>query len=536
MNRKRSSLVLLAAWFFIIHSASSTTDDIEKPVSPDGCYSSAEEDYFTLHCTSFNFIKKLTPKELINIESLDVSNASLKTLDKHLVKKLVNLERLNLSHNRLTDIKHFPFLPKLTHLNLRSNLLKSLPGKQLETLKVLDISHNYIREIPVDLPKRSVLKRLYLGGNVFTCSRESLDIRDALLDKKVKIIGSPICNTPTKFRGKSWLHAVDFDEYIKLHDQDDMLADAPEGSGEVSSEVNLWTTTFGPDHEHKGDTDFDFGSGELDVNEHIGYTEEPVTELEINYSKEVLDSVEEGSGDDDGEADIFSTTEVQEPIITTKKSIHLEAVYTSTVEPIDKMIEIVTPAGPDGNINEELGNVEANKSDEGSIGTNIFLVFIVLALVALLVYFIKKRKANKKRQTRQKTDDLEKQNADIELLPKTSVVNEKQNGKPETTPLMNGQNGEVEKDIEKDSSDAINQSPAELRKHDAMNGGSRDSVDSPMANSPSRSPTQDVLSVKVKASEIPDSIPKTPILVDRRKASDGQNIVITPNQRNSAGD
>lgn len=542
MIRIGPSFLLVTAFFIIIGSVLSSADDNFIQICPEGCHCSTEEYYTTLHCTSFNFIKKLTLKEQHAIESLDVSNVSLTSLDKHLVKKLVNLERLNLSHNRLTDIKHFPFLSKLTHLNLGTNLIKTLPGKQLANLEVLDISHNYIREIPSDLPKWSKLKRLYVGGNLFICSRESLDTRDALVDRKVKLIGNPICSTPAKFHGKSWIHADDFGEYIKLHNQDDMLADEPEGSGDVegSGEVNPWTDP--PTHEEENrESDFEFsGEGNIvDINPEIhDHTEheEYTTVLYPGYDETREDDEGSGNLDLDDENDIFSTTEIiVEPIITTKKSIDLETVQKPTTEDVGE-VDAVTKS-PDGGVNEDLGSQEPqpNKSNQGSMGTNIFLVIMLFCLVAVLAYLIKKRKSNKRNARRK--DDLEKQNAGLEMLPKSAVVNEKQNGNAETAPLMNGQNGDVEKEFEKDTIDAVNHSP-ESKKDAVLNDESTSSVGSTTLSTPPHSPKQNVLSVKVRASEIPDSIPSKPIIVDRRKTSDGQSIIVTPNfnQRVSPGD
>lgn len=547
MTHMGPQLLLVTAVVFTVGLLPSSAAN-HRHFCPEACHCSSQDAFPTVQCTSFNFVKKLSPKELSAIVALDVSNASLTSVDKHLVKKLVNLERLNLSFNRLSDIKHLPFLPKLTHLNLHSNLLKTLPGKQLGNIEVLDISRNYIRELPQELLKWTHLKRLYLDGNVFTCSRESLDIRDALLDRKIKIIGRPLCSSPSKFYGKSWIHAVDFGEYLKIHNQDDMLSDDNGGSGEIPDEgsghVDPWSTTPIPEEVGRGSNDdLYFGSGdEPKYNEPEENTEHPretTTEL-LDYA-DSEEEEDEGSGavppayidtDDVNKLpDIFTTSEmpeIKEPEISTRKTVPVYVKPVVTEGP--DRVEITT----EENINE----AQANKLDKGSLGTNIFLVFIVLCLVALLVYFIKKKKANKRRNARQKAEDLEKQNAGIELLPKSSVVSEKQNGNPENTPLMNGQNGEIEKEIETSLTDNLNQSPVEVRKKDAVNGDSRDGLDSPQSNAPQHSPKQDILSLKTKTSEIPDSIPRTPILVDRRKTSDGQNIVVTPspNQRISSGD
>lgn len=518
-------LLLVTALVFTI--ALVTAEENHK-FCPQKCHCSNENNLYTLHCTSLNFIKNATPKELLSIVSLDVSHSSI-SLDKHLVKKLVNLERLDLSNNKLTTIKHFPQLPKLNYLNLRRNYLKTLPHKNFENLETLDVSHNYIQQIPKEVLKWKKLKRIYIDGNKFSCSSESLKIRDELLERHVQLAGNAKCNSPGRYYGKSWKTVFDLDGgWLEWENSKDYIADEP-GSGDVSAEVNPWSTTQAPEETTddfnfgSGEGDFEFQPSEANVEEDETYHDENTTEMPENPFEDG------GSGDEENsEEDIFSTTEAIEPIITTKKSVFIETAPKPTEDLVDTIsVSTVGPSDTYNNnsINEELGNVEAAKANESSLGTNIVLILLLFALVALLVYFIKKKKANRKRNERQKADDFEKPPNEIELLPKSSIINEKQNGNPETTPLMNG-NGDVEKDqYEKDTAGTLNCTPVEMRKKDAANGTNNNT------NSPPHSPQQEVLSVKVKASEIPDSVPKTPILVDRRKTSDGQTSVIpSPNQ------
>lgn len=504
----RSPILCVSVVVVLLAASSSQADTADS--CPEECSCITLDGISTVRCTSVSSLSKLSQKQLANIKSLDISNSTTTFIDKKLVKKLVNLEKLNVANNRISDIKHFHYLNKLTYLNLKSNLLKTFTGKYLpKSLRKLDISHNYIKELPHDLTSCPNLHVINVDGNSFSCSRESLDYRDALVDKNIKIIGRATCSTPSKLLGKDWKVTIDFDEYFKLHHQDEMLGDdanadfagSGEGSGYGPSDpFPSATSTFSPD------TDFSFTSGD-------GSGDEP--EISSDRDEEKYTTVTDNFPE--------ITTEVVEAPI--KPSV------VGTVEATPKSVR--DPATTeDGSIYTEnplQGNQEKDKEKEKGYGTNIFLAVVVIILIGLVIYAVKKNKERKRRRQRQRNRDVEKQNAGIELLPKASVPNEKQNGNAETSPLINPPEEQDEKETE-----LLDELP--------QNGNNSQEVSSPspylnVSNSP-RDPNREVVSVKVKASEIPDSIPRTPILVDRRKTPDGQNIIVTPNlnQRASNGD
>lgn len=434
----------------------------------------------TLHCNSLKFITKLTPKEIEHITSLDLSSVKMHSLDQKL-KKLINLEVLNLSHNKLTDLKYFPHLTKLTHLNLKGNLIDSFTAKHLPiTLTHLDISHNKIEELPQDITRLNSLKHLDLHGNSFTCSRDSLDVRDSLLEQHVHISGKVTCFDPPKLKGQSWLHAVDFDEYFKLHPDEQMLGDQPEGSGDA-------------------DTMESSGDGAVPIEEVIekkvepkveGEKPTPTTTPEATTTDSDFDFIDGGSGDG----------------VTNSRSENIAEDNTgSTITPLIK----ANPASED-------------PDKHANMGTNIFLGIFLLCLLALLIYAVKKNKERKREQRKQKREERLKHKAAMELMPKNldRKPSDKQNGNPDAVPLMNGQNGKS--DGLKEAEEGLLQTNQPLLSNEPSNGDTL----------PLYQP--DVKAVKVKASEIPDSVPQTPILVNRNRNSDGK-IIVTPNsnQRNA---
>jgi Leucine-rich repeat (LRR) protein len=107
------------------------------------------------------------------------------------IKRLRNIESLpkttifNLSDNLLTatGIKNFSECPHITALDLSMNSIESMsPFRGMANLESLDLSNNYIAEIPaISLPK---LKYLDLSQNPIEALR-NLHLFPALLDLKV---------------------------------------------------------------------------------------------------------------------------------------------------------------------------------------------------------------------------------------------------------------------------------------------------------------------------------------------------------------
>lgn len=79
---------------------------------------------------------------------------------------------MNLDFNRISELKNVPFLSRIYNLSLNSNKLSALNSlilKDLSALKFLDIRHNQLSYIPVELQKFSY-GTVLLAGNPLECN------------------------------------------------------------------------------------------------------------------------------------------------------------------------------------------------------------------------------------------------------------------------------------------------------------------------------------------------------------------------------
>lgn len=102
---------------------------------------------------------------LINLEYLDLSHNSIKTMD---INKLTNLKELNLSNNHIKSITDISNLTHLRELNLNNNKIITIPTELciLTQLKELNLSHNKIVVIPRALSKLVSLCILNINYNL----------------------------------------------------------------------------------------------------------------------------------------------------------------------------------------------------------------------------------------------------------------------------------------------------------------------------------------------------------------------------------
>lgn len=78
----------------------------------------------------------------------------------------VLLEKLNLSNNLIPHLDYLGEVPKLQYLFARCNRIKQVRGiKNLEQLKVLDLSHNMIGQLPVSIGELKALETLEVSNN-----------------------------------------------------------------------------------------------------------------------------------------------------------------------------------------------------------------------------------------------------------------------------------------------------------------------------------------------------------------------------------
>ena len=116
---------------------------------------------------------------LYHLESLQLNNNQLEAIDSDSFAYFEELKRLNLAHNSIEAVGPYVFAgkaPKLTHLNLSSNRIASIPDttfghvtwegrvRAAADLRQLNLSRNRLEEFP-ELSMNGKLTHLWLGWN-----------------------------------------------------------------------------------------------------------------------------------------------------------------------------------------------------------------------------------------------------------------------------------------------------------------------------------------------------------------------------------
>jgi hypothetical protein len=501
---------------------------------PDSCTCQVKDEHLETSCVSYEFIKKLIPKQVSTIVRLNINNASLVNIDSKL-KYLKNLHSLDLSNNAVASLpSQFPYLPKLKNLNLTNNHLGYVSFSQLPpNLQVLDLSKNSIENFPKDWTALKQLKTLHFHDNPIQCDCDNLSIYEQLA-RGVEIPEVPICNYPKEFHGRP-VNTVNC-SLIRENLLNSMLGDEP-GSG---------MEEFGEFEDHPS---------------LIDDQEEFINAEEVTTYKAEEDLNEEGSGEE-GSGDLIPIL----PIYSSPKACHFNC---STPRPVGVNDE--TDASPPPNEKEQVRIVledifqfdsttpttepathpateptlpakeepiyvkESDKSEVETFPTNdtvlgemerasfenssnhsvyIIVALLVAFVVFIAIYYVNKRR-NQKRRNQRKRNKSNENGFGEEMKPlgkstENAKPVEQINSKvPETAPLLNGQNGKVNEDKPEpvDDQNKEEEEEIELRKNDI-----RDSL----TPQPER--------VTIRASEISDSIPKTPQFVHRQLNSDGEFV------------
>ncbi len=79
---------------------------------------------------------------------LDLSNSTTESFDPDLFSFLPSLHTLELQDNRIAHVGNLSALSRLRRLNLRNNQLTALRLAQLSSLEFVDLSHNFLAELP----------------------------------------------------------------------------------------------------------------------------------------------------------------------------------------------------------------------------------------------------------------------------------------------------------------------------------------------------------------------------------------------------
>lgn len=489
---------------------------------PNGCTCDWRDRLWQVHCQFFfNILTKPTPAQLATIDSLDLSHSSISSIDPDAVR-LTKLKRLNLHSNGITAFN-----------------VEQLP----KSLQVLDLSENKIADIPKSWHMLPRLKQLNLTGNPISCDCNSLKARDYLRKAKVDLVGPVACDSPSRLRGQSWVSVTSpsCDESDGLFG--DVQGDEPyEGSGSgdvgyISADGNDGNLTddgeFIPVSEHSEKTttpttfdDGDEGSGDFGgvpgsiydeyeeeeerVNNasldgvhacHFNCSTPPPLEVEngtdVSPAPGLLDGIRIIASD----LGILASSSTPQPSTTT---LAPEPVTEDVV--ISKKADVAN-AEPTKVLDEPLPK-EASVLDDAR-STYIFLAGLAVVMVCLIIYAVLRRRRRGNHRLRMQHRNGNKSEPahpgeELKLLNKPSPPIEKVNGSHETSALMDNH--------KEDKPDPASFEEVELR---------------PKIKESNHLLTPPAKRVTIKATELPNSVPKTPILVTRHVSRDG-NIVTTP--------
>ncbi|KAL3289798.1 hypothetical protein HHI36_023190 [Cryptolaemus montrouzieri] len=494
---------------------------------PRLCKCEFENNSLKAKCNSQKFLQKLDDKQAGQFEILDLSNSTIKTLDKRL-KKLKNLVHLDLSNNELKNIQFFPNLPKLRNLSLANNQLKNISFSLLpKEIKDLDISSNFLTDLPKDWSSLHHLSSIHIYNNPVNCDDSSINRYVNLISMKVNIVENVLCYSPKNLNGKN-LQSVIADALLNpmLGDQEPTTEDeeevenefikhttenseksnnafaenlfegsgSEEGSGDtdkiiIPSACIIDCTTFKPLEILKDNN----SSPLLAIKEHVGILFEDL------FGKEQDETTTTTKPTDS------SSTPVEEVI--SKKTVTLPMSDPKTTKKTEKLIIS----------KENDNNLERASLDNKEDGYTYYLVATVIILMIVVLIFIILKKKSSQRKLHRKRNSLAENGICEEMKPlgkykeiTNGTNNEKQSHddlRPERIPLMNGdnhKNGQASQKGSLEDLDVTLRSPSE------------NDHSSPR---PER--------VTVTSGEIPPSVLKTPQLVHRELNSEGE-IVTKP--------
>lgn len=516
------------------------------PPCPDRCDCKYYGDILRVSCESFPVFGKLQPKQTRLLETLVVKNQFVREIDPKL-KVLRNLKELDLSGNEISTLQTFPQLPYLQRLNLSSNAIRSFSAIVLPySLVSLDLSSNHISELPKDLTLFKNLRQLNVSANPISCTCDVLSVRDALKKSRVNFAEPVLCAYPEEYRGKSWYTEGICNGEATKNIWDVMQGDEPQFDGSGSGEVDEDSATgrvgvFEEDIENEyipdvdrartapktdeDDVDYD-GSGDKLIDDfykmrpkacHINCsTPPPIDDNNDTDSTPVggFDVLKILAEDISGKsAKESSTTEKQQRGVALSSAASTEipvAVESPAVEVVLK-----------SDTNTPYSTVAEPAKQSNSV--YILLAVLGAALILLIVYAVMSTLRKKEARRRNLQSDADKKPYDgmTELQPlKKTPPAEKTNNVSERVPLMNGQNGTQNGTSydEPDAKDANSTAPASADK---------EYVEYRQKHDKNGLLTPETKRVTIRAGEIPGSVPRTPLLVERHITTDG-NVITTP--------
>ncbi|XP_018578718.1 protein windpipe [Anoplophora glabripennis] len=515
-----------------------------------------------VEATTFEFLSKFSQKQFRTIVSLSMSNASVNKVDPKL-KYLKNLKYLDLSYNNV-QILSIPPLINLKTLKLNGNSLKYINMTALpQNIETLDISHNLLVQIPKDWRSLRSLKTLHLYKNPVDCDCNNVLNYDRLVKSGIVVPEAVTCHSPKKYIGKD-ISAVNCSlDDIMLYDEPDL------GSGDLLEEDINEDGMHVPLVQEKEDEDLQenntFIDDQLPQEELIPAeaTEETLGEtldegsgdegsgFYVNFHKDTLGCIEDcstpgpiGTNDEEhasplpspidqakilfDDINIFKeptttgstttpTTTTPTPVIEPR--IVKTAAPTVKASPKNDDVEVIAHATKTGELERASVAPENSTAVYAIIGVGLFLA------VVFMICFIKKRRAKNRRELPNSIGQ--------EMIPLSKPINEKpllnSSNAPEHVPLINGQNGKPKDDTPILKTFTPLTHPETVQEEEEEPEQENNQRELPNDVELRQKFTSELLTpprerVTIKETEIPDSIPKTPLLVHRQRNSDGEIV------------
>nr|XP_023026158.1 protein windpipe [Leptinotarsa decemlineata] len=537
---------------------------------PEGTPCQTLEGY--LDTSSFDFLTKFSEKQFRTIVHLKMSDAAVNKVDPRL-KYLKNLSYLDLSHNNV-QISSIPSLNSLKTLILKANNLKAINLTALpQNIEEIDISHNLLTQIPRDWISLKYLKKMHLYKNPIDCDCNNVLSYDRLIKSGVSVPESVTCHSPNKYIGKDITA-------INCSIDDIMVYDEPEeGSGdadifdesvnteiykvpfveEKEDDVIIEDNTIIDDkavEEEEGSGNEGSGFGIFPDTGVIGCIENcstpgPVGENDEEFASPLPSAIDQArilfqdinlfedhpamtssvaTSSTTSKTTVTTTsapvafTEAQIPI---KEPKILKETETKLDRQSDKSVDVEEIGH--GTRTGELERASAAPSDSTAVyaivGVGLFLA------VLFVIAFVKGRRSKRRQEKRDIPNSLGEEMKPLSKL-SISATNDKANRNsniPENIPLINGQNGKTKDDTVLLKSFTPLAHP-ELTKEDSeedeelQQNGYNSEPDGVEIRPKSELLTPQRARVTIRESEIPDSIPKTPVLVQRKKNSEGEIV------------
>lgn len=518
-----------------------------------------------LEATSFEFLSKFSQKQFRTIVSLTMSNASINKVDPKL-KYLKNLKYLDLSHNNV-QVLSIPALTNLKTLKLNGNNLKYINMTALpQNIDTLDISHNLLVQIPKDWRSLRSLKTLHFYKNPMDCDCNNVLNYDRLVKSGIVVPEAVTCHSPKKYIGKD-ISAVNCSlDDIMLYDEPDLGSGDPPDEDINEDVMNIPLVSEKEDEDvQESNTFIDDRLPQEDLIP-AGTTEDTLGEaLEegsgdegsgfyVNFQKETLGCIENcstpgpvGANDEEHASPLpspidqakilFDDINIFKEATTTPSTSTSTTTTTPVVEP--RIVKAVAPSVKTSSKQDDV-EIIANDTKTGElerasaapqnstavyaiVGVGLFLAVVFIAC------FIKKRRSKKRDNKRRELPN----SVGEEMKPLSKSANDKpllnSSNVPEHVPLINGQNGKPKDDTPILKTFTPLAHPETVQEEEEEPEQENIQREDPDGVEMRQKPVPELLTpprerVTIKETEIPDSIPKTPLLVHRQRNSDGEIV------------